>query len=282
MDHFKIVGSDRAENCVMFSHFTMDAPPGTWKRENKISLNRIKLNVFIEGEFSVFAADRVWRPTCGDVCIFPPSTVHCGQISKHVHLDYYELDVGVQAMDCIPGGRDLLDSLVGLAVFRSYFVKPHREDIGHLIDLCARVESAIANEDMPVAFSRTVELLSAMRRIFQSGSEVRDFVLSRVTNEVIRTLEENFDEALGLDALAERAGVSRSYLSRLFKREVGMGIHEYLMKYRTVRAAYLLKEGMGVAEVGYACGFCDSSHFISVFKKHYGITPSEYRKAAEN
>ena len=110
----------------------------------------------------------------------------------------------------------------------------------------------------------------------------RDFALSRTTNEVIRTLEAHFDETIGLDSLAERAGVSRSYLSRLFKREVGMGIHEYLMQYRTVHAAYLLKEGWGVAEVGYACGFCDSSHFIAVFKRHYGITPAEYRKASED
>ncbi|MBQ8311294.1 MAG: helix-turn-helix transcriptional regulator [Clostridia bacterium] len=56
-----------------------------------------------------------------------------------------------------------------------------------------------------------------------------------------------------------------------------MGVHEYLTRYRTVQASYLLKQH-SVTEVSYLCGFCDSSHFIAVFKGYYGITPAEYQK----
>ena len=75
----------------------------------------------------------------------------------------------------------------------------------------------------------------------------------------------------------EKFNVSPSYLSRIFKKETGMGIHEYLMVYRVTKASKLLYKH-SVADVCYMCAFSDSSHFISVFKKHFNVTPFQYKK----
>jgi AraC-like DNA-binding protein len=61
-----------------------------------------------------------------------------------------------------------------------------------------------------------------------------------------------------------------------------MGIHEYLNRYRVFKSTAHLTDH-SVAEVAYMCGFSDSSHFITVFKKHMGTTPTGYKKhSSEN
>jgi AraC-like DNA-binding protein len=76
---------------------------------------------------------------------------------------------------------------------------------------------------------------------------------------------------------AKELGVSASFLSRIFKKEIGIPIHEYLNQYRISKSLSLLKTH-SITEVGYICGFCDNSHFISIFKKYIGTTPMQYKK----
>jgi len=100
--------------------------------------------------------------------------------------------------------------------------------------------------------------------------------LSKATLDAIKEIENNYESEITLFSLSKHLKISPSYLSRLFKNEVGIGAHEYLTQYRILMASQLLKDN-SVTEVGYMCGFNDTSHFISVFKKRIGITPKEYK-----
>ena len=96
------------------------------------------------------------------------------------------------------------------------------------------------------------------------------------TSNVIKYIESNYSEDISIERIAETANVSQSYISRIFKKETGYGIHEYLNQYRVLKAtAYL--DCHSVADTSFLCGFCDSSHFISIFKKCMGITPMQYK-----
>ena len=53
----------------------------------------------------------------------------------------------------------------------------------------------------------------------------------------------------------------------------------YIRILRLERSKPLLRNGDGVAEVAAACGFADSGYFTRCFKRHYGLTPSDYRNA---
>ncbi|HIV40979.1 MAG TPA: helix-turn-helix transcriptional regulator, partial [Candidatus Mediterraneibacter guildfordensis] len=70
-----------------------------------------------------------------------------------------------------------------------------------------------------------------------------------------------------------------SYLSRLFKNEVGQTFSKYLMEFRLRKAANLLEnELLKINDVAMLVGYNDVSHFIQYFKKIYGCTPEEYRR----
>lgn len=90
---------------------------------------------------------------------------------------------------------------------------------------------------------------------------------------------DNLHTKISLDELAETVGLSPSYLSRLFRREVGLTISEYIMKKRLEAAENMLKysDHSCIDISTYLC-FSSESHFIQTFRKHTGYTPKSYRQ----
>lgn len=84
---------------------------------------------------------------------------------------------------------------------------------------------------------------------------------------------------ISLEELAEQAGLSSSYLSRLFHKEVGVTISQYITGKRIQAAENLLKysEYSFIEITNYLC-FSSESHFIHTFKKYTGYTPKVYRE----
>ncbi|MDR2397913.1 MAG: helix-turn-helix domain-containing protein [Spirochaetaceae bacterium] len=82
--------------------------------------------------------------------------------------------------------------------------------------------------------------------------------------------------------LAEAVHVSEDYLSRIFHRELGLSLWDYLSRYRVFRAAELLrKTNDPVQEIAFRTGFQDQAYFCRVFKKIAGCSPGQLRKRPE-
>jgi AraC-like DNA-binding protein len=87
-------------------------------------------------------------------------------------------------------------------------------------------------------------------------------------------------EALGVDDLAQAAGLSRAHFSREFRRAFGASPHAYLLTRRLERAAALLRStDNSVAEICLAVGLQGIGSFTTSFKRAYGKTPTQYRAA---
>ncbi|WP_040763732.1 helix-turn-helix domain-containing protein [Novipirellula maiorica] len=93
------------------------------------------------------------------------------------------------------------------------------------------------------------------------------------------SLEARFRENVSLHELAQLAGTSAPYLSRVFSKEVGIPIQAYLSQIRVRRAQQMLMAGETLSNVAYAAGFADQSHFTRHFKRFIGVAPGAYSKA---
>lgn len=89
-------------------------------------------------------------------------------------------------------------------------------------------------------------------------------------------IEAHYDRPPSLDRLAGEAQLSPFHLLRLFKAEVGLSPHAYLILYRLKKAKALLDGGENAANAAADTGFSDQSHFIRQFKAAYGVTPGHY------
>lgn len=85
------------------------------------------------------------------------------------------------------------------------------------------------------------------------------------------------DPVLGLSFLAEKLGVSSSHLSRVFKRETGQGIAEFINRSRINASKKLMREGeKSIKAIALSVGYSSDANFIRVFKKYENITPGKY------
>ena len=84
-----------------------------------------------------------------------------------------------------------------------------------------------------------------------------------------------------VEELSTHLGVTPSYLSDLFSRSMKVPLKQYLTAKRIALAKVLLSGGESVTEAAFACGFCTVSHFIVVFKRVTGMTPSAYKSRSK-
>ena len=92
-------------------------------------------------------------------------------------------------------------------------------------------------------------------------------------------VDSRYDEPLDLDALARTAHVSPRHFSRSFRQTFGETPHQYLLSRRIERARYLLRTtDMQVADVCLAVGFKGVGSFTTTFRRHVGLSPTEYRR----
>ncbi|HEY5586848.1 MAG TPA: helix-turn-helix domain-containing protein [Ruminiclostridium sp.] len=92
-------------------------------------------------------------------------------------------------------------------------------------------------------------------------------------------IQQNLNQRLTRDELAEHVHLNESYLSRLFRKETGMSLSEYILQERMKKAGELMSE-TDKPIYGIANQLCydNFSYFSKMFKKVYNITPQEYRK----
>jgi transcriptional regulator GlxA family with amidase domain len=94
----------------------------------------------------------------------------------------------------------------------------------------------------------------------------------------LRAMEGNLERPLSCEKLAALASLSLRQLERLFRRNLGRGVHRYYLELRLRAAHQLLREtSRSILAIAVATGFCSSSHFTRVFHERFGMTPRSAR-----
>lgn len=106
---------------------------------------------------------------------------------------------------------------------------------------------------------------------FKSSDEL---LMERIVNTVNQYLQ---DPSLNVQRLADEVGLSRVQLHRKVKALTGVSTSEFIRNIRLKQAEkLLLDKQMNISQVAYALGFTNQTHFSTLFKKVYGLSPSEY------
>ncbi|MBO5295588.1 MAG: helix-turn-helix transcriptional regulator [Clostridia bacterium] len=102
-------------------------------------------------------------------------------------------------------------------------------------------------------------------------------------SQIIKYINENYANILGMEEVANKFFISKYYLCRIFKRSIGVSFVSYLNTIRIKAACELLKtESLYLSEIAIRCGFNSTPYFCKVFKDEKGVSPSEYRNKFKN
>lgn len=116
---------------------------------------------------------------------------------------------------------------------------------------------------------------AALLRHLTLGSEAR-----RAVRRAMAYLHTHYMEPISLDDAARHVNMSKEYLARCFRQELGITLVTYLNRYRIDRAKSLLEAGgRSLTEVAMASGFSSSTYFSRMFRQEVGVSPSEYQRS---
>ncbi len=103
-----------------------------------------------------------------------------------------------------------------------------------------------------------------------------------LTRQTITYLRQNHaDESLSRSRIATHVAASESYLTRVFRRDLGIAPWEYLTRFRIERAKELLRvTNLTITEIGHRIGYNDAAYFTRVFHQETGRTPLSFRRQA--
>jgi two-component system response regulator YesN len=135
-------------------------------------------------------------------------------------------------------------------------------------------------DDRPLAaqetFGNAAGELYEVIRSFEYGSTEE-----QLENRICRHVLENIDTNLSIEGISRVLFMNRKYISEVFRQKTGELLIEYITRVKMARAARLLcqstRKTYGIA---LQLGYRDTEYFSRLFKKHMGVTPSEYRNSA--
>lgn len=150
------------------------------------------------------------------------------------------------------------------------FIEILREDMGQ--DLAQKVSRQMLLQDysMPGALES---------QLIYSGSHH----FSPRVQRALSLLDASVDQGINVSALAQRVGISRRELLRLFRRETGKTPIEILNQRRLERAqSLILHSHLSLAVIASAVGYSSQSHLTSSYKKYFDTTPAQHRRSHQS
>lgn len=98
-------------------------------------------------------------------------------------------------------------------------------------------------------------------------------------DKMISYIDEHYQQKIELEEIAKIGGYNVAYTSQFFKRQMGISFVEYVLRLRLRDATTrLTTTDEAIARIASSCGFADIKAFNVAFKKHFNLTPTEYRK----
>lgn len=148
-----------------------------------------------------------------------------------------------------------------------------REDAFNLSDIYIHEADKLNN---------TKDLDSLMHDMFISYTKKMQFTGNNAASKDILTcidyIYEHLNEPISTSDIADYLGLSRSHLSREFKKYTGTKLKEYIIKKKIETAKnMILYSNYDISFISELFAFSSQSHFSTVFKKEYGVTPKKYR-----
>lgn len=249
----------------------VELPPGNNARKiTRHAHECCEIYVNVSGDVSFAVEDAIYPIGRGDVIITRPQEYHyCIHNTNAVHKHY-------RVIFWTQNNYDLLSIFFNRDLGKGNLIVLPEKKKTALISLCRSMVEGREKTQVTqmLDFLRLIDLLNGGVSV-SSESALR---FPDELDQAIAFIRENDRKPFLISDVAEECGVSIATLERLFKQNLQMSPKQYILEMRLGRAKAELAKGKNVSEAWSESGIADYSHFIRIFKKTIGVTPSQYRK----
>lgn len=216
----------------------------------------VELLYFLYGGVEVTAQERSMEATFYDVVVYPRDTYHTEnlQYSKHNEVICLWVDIGELSLPEVIHIQD------NNAELKWLLEQIHREH-----------KSSEACRYLIECYIKAALLLIARKYMHEKSPQ--DSI-----NRVILYMRDHLSSEITVEEMARMIYVSKSYLSRMFKKRTGKSLMQYLRELRIQSAkTMLVSTDESIEDIAYKTGFNSPKYFCNTFRRHTGVPPRAFR-----
>lgn len=219
---------------------------------------------FIDGdaEFVCEGGSTVLSPYTA--VIIPKGTFHCFITNKNEE-NYTRCAINFEKVS-------ELDELINLK-FQKITLSQDDSLINILLKMKALFDTPLSEAEQKILLK--AYLAQMLVSIKSDASYLPEVTFSPIIKETLDYINDNLSTDVSINKISARLHVSPSNLAHLFKKELHIPMHKYVLEKRLILANRKLRDGISPTQAAIECGFKDYSGFYKQYKKMFGISPSK-------
>lgn len=191
------------------------------------------------------------------------------------HQEFLGLKTGTLATSSLRHTKNLFIASITLAT-RAAIKGGLENETAYLLSDLSIQEMEKLNDLNSINKLQQLTIYSLIERVARTKTPQNTSLLVK---ETIKFISKNLSNPINVNIISKAINVNRSYLSRIFKLETGKNLSSYILEKKLSQACDLLVfSSMPINEISEYLNFSNQSHFQKTFKKHYTLTPANFRK----
>lgn len=259
-------------NGIKLTHVCGEISPDFWE-ELPHSHDHCEIFVHIFGKLDIFVEENLYRLSGGEIRIYRSNELHCGKTDSTQYMEWYQISVPKEFFEASENkalGQVLYNRKSGTG---NVFIP---ERYGEIVNLLGEATSTEGELTAHYCYSAVLMLLCIINE--KNGisiSDSKNTALGKITDAV----NNNFSLISTVEELGKITHYSTSYITKIFKSELNITPYKFIIGKKLNEAKNVLQKGMSVTEACEYSGFNDYANFITLFRKHFGVTPKQWAKS---
>lgn len=253
---------------------------------NSHTHNYYEFYFFLEGNVSMNIEGTLFPLKPGDVVIIPPNVphhalLHDGQLPYRRFVFWISIEYCNDLLQLSPDYVYLMQHtrITKHYVFH-YDIIAFNTLQSKVFRLIEELHSSRFGRDAKITLCVNDLILHLNRSIYEMEHPKTQHEEQDLYQNLLLFIEDHLDEDLTLDYLAEHFFVSKYHIAHVFKENLGLSIHQFIIKKRLRMCQEAILSHTSISDVYLMYGFKDYSSFFRAFKKEFGMSPKEYKELA--
>ena len=245
--------------------------------------NEFEIYYFLEGNLYFALDGKRYNVENGTIILISDGMLHkpiikstCRYVRKRILFDkkiFTNFDVS--AFDFYVSLRKK-----GFYIIEEKYVKSLKLNL-----LFEQIEQSLSKNTPYDDFCALINLFSMLIKIDKSGVNTNAYHLysnSKKVTDMVKYIDDHISENINYETLSKRFFVTEKYLYKLFKKETGFALGDYVKERRIIKAQSVLNAGGSAKEAANIAGFKDYTVFYRNFLQKVGIPPAKYISNIKN
>lgn len=239
--------------------------------ESYHSHEHAELFIHVLGRMELFIENKVYSHSGNEIRLYAPWELHFGKSDFDQDMEWYQISLNKAFLEANPALSERIVSREK-GIGNVFISKEHKHIVSLLDEILEKKNSALGKHYL---FANVIKILCLL------NEKDNNIEISQGKNEciqeVLETINRDITHIKTVENISEITHFSPSYIHRLFRTNLNITPHQYIIMKKLSIAKELLEKGYSIIDACYDSGFSDYSNFITIFRKHFGITPSRFR-----